>query len=85
METIVAQMFYLIDTEKEEEISVITEAQIQFLIDNLAEAGVEDQEYYIDEDTLDFLAESGCDKELLSLFTDALEGRTDITVHYEVR
>ena len=80
-----AQIFYLIDTEREEDIGVITEDQIQFLIDNLAEAGVEDQEYYIDEETLDFLAESSCDEELLSLFTEALEERTDVTVHYEAR
>ena len=80
-----AQILYLIDTQREEDIGVIIEDEVQFLIDNLAEAGVEDQEYYIDEDTLGFLAQSGCDEELLSLFTDALEGRTDVTVHYEVR
>jgi len=79
-----AQILYLIDTQREEDIGVIIEDEVQFLIDNLAEAGVEDQEYYIDEEILDFLAESSCDEELLSLFTEALEGQTDVTVHDEV-
>ena len=48
------EIFYLMDSEKEEEIGVITGDQVQFLIDNLAEEGVEDQEFYIDEDILDF-------------------------------
>ena len=76
--------FYLINSEKEEEIGLITDGQVQFLIDNLAEEGVEDQEFYIDESTLEFLAENGCDEELLSLFAEALEGRPDLAVYYEV-
>ena len=79
------EIFYLMDSEKEEEIGVITGDQVQFLIDNLAEEGVEDQEFYIDEDTLDFLAENSCDEELLSLFAEALEGRADLAINYEVR
>ena len=78
------ELFCLINSEKEEEIGLITDGQVQFLIDNLAEEGVEDQEFYIDEGTLEFLAENGCDEELLSLFAEALEGRPDLAVYYEV-
>ena len=85
MDRAMDEIFYLMDSEKEEEIGIITDDQVQFLIDNLAEEGVEDEEFYIDEDVLAFLAENGCDEELLSLFAEGLEGRTDLAIQYEVR
>lgn len=78
-------IFYLMDSEKEEEIGVITEDQVQFLLDNLAEEGAEDPEFYIDEDTLEFLAENSSDEELIALIAEALEGRPDLAIYYEVR
>ena len=45
-----AQVYRLIDIEHDEEIGVVTEDQVQFLIDNLEEEGFEDQDYYIDPD-----------------------------------
>ena len=78
------QMFRLINIENDQEIGVITENQLQFLIDNLEEEGIEDQDYYIDEDTLNFLAENDCDEELLAMLTEALEGRTSIDIRYEI-
>ena len=79
-----AQMYRLIDIEHDNEIGVITEDQVQFLIDNLEEEGFEDQDYYIDPESVSFLAENGCDEELLTMLTDALEGRVTIDVRYEV-
>ena len=78
------QMYRLMDIEHDNEIGIITEDQVQFLIDNLEEEGVEDQDYYIDPDALNFLAENGCDEELLTMLTEALEGRVNINVRYEV-
>ena len=78
------QMYRLIDIEHDEEIGIITEDQVQFLIDNLEEEGVEDQDYYIDLETLSFLAENGCDQELHMMLTEALEGRFYIEIRYEV-
>ena len=79
-----AQVYRLIDIEHDNEIGVVTEDQVQFLIDNLEEEGFEDQDYYIDPESLSFLAESGCDKELLTMLADALEDRVNIDVRYEV-
>ena len=79
-----AQMYRLMDIEHDEEIGVITEDQVQFLIDNLEEEGFEDQDYYIDPEVLSFLAENDCDEELLTMLTDALEDRVNIDVRYEV-
>ena len=78
------QLYRLMDIEHNDEIGIITEDQVQFLIDNLEEEGVEDQDYYIDSDSLSFLAENGCDEELLTMLTEALEDRVNIDVRYEV-
>ena len=78
------QMYQLIDIEHGDEIGIITEDQVQFLIDNLEEGGFEDRDYYIDSDWLSFLAENGCDAELLTMLTEALEGRINIDVRYEM-
>ena len=78
------QMFRLTDIEHDQELGVITEDQLQFLIDNLEEEGLEAQDYYIDEDTLSFLVENDCDVELLAMLTEALEGRRSIDIRYEM-
>lgn len=77
-------MYRLIDIEHDDEIGIVTEDQVQFLIDNLEEAGVEDQDYYIDSEALSFLAENGCDQELYMMLADALEDRIHIDLRYEV-
>ncbi len=78
------KMYQLMDIEHDSEIGIIAEDQVQFLIDNLADEGVEDRDYYIDAESLNFLAENGCDEELLAMLTDALEGRVNIDVRYEL-
>ena len=78
------QMYRLTDIEHDYEIGIITEDQVQFLIDNLEEEGIEDQDYYIDPDALSFFAENGCDEELLTMLAEALEGRVNIDVRYEM-
>lgn len=78
-----AEMYRLIDIENAQELGIITEAQVQFLIDSLEEEGIEDQDYYIDPDTLGFLADNDCDAELLDILTAALEGRVSIDIRYE--
>ncbi len=62
-------IYCLIDIERDQEIGTITESQVQFLIDSLEEEGIEDQDYYIDEELLAMLAENGCDEELLVILT----------------
>jgi len=83
MEVIMEGIYCLIDIERDQEIGTITENQVQFLIDSLEEEGIEDQDYYIDEELLAMLAENGCDEELLAMLTEALEGRGDIDIRYE--
>ena len=78
------KLFRLVDLEHDQEIGIITENQVQFLIENLEEGGIEDQDYYIDEETYDFLAENGCEDELLEMLAESLEGRDEIDIRYEL-
>lgn len=78
------KMFRLVDLEHDQEIGIITENQVQFLIENLEEGGIEDQDYYIDEEKYDFLAENGCEEELLEMLAETLEGRDEIDIRYEL-
>jgi len=77
-------VYRLFDVNTDEEIGVITEEHIQFIIDNLEEEGFEDRDYYIDENILSFFEEVGCDAELLELLGDALGEEKGINIRYEL-
>src|SRR5262249_49168491 len=56
---------YIKDPRKD--LGVITEEQLQVLVDLLEEEDDEDQDYWIDADILDYLAEEGADPALIGL------------------
>jgi hypothetical protein len=56
---------FRIDTEAV--IGVISDAQLRFLVEQLEEEHDEDQDYYIDRDTLELLSDNGIDAELLAM------------------
>ena len=45
----------------------ISEEQLQDLIDCLVEESADDQDYYIDQTTLDYLREQGADEALITM------------------
>ncbi|MGE5463424.1 MAG: hypothetical protein ACM3PS_08710 [Syntrophothermus sp.] len=53
-------------------IGEISEEQLQFLIDMLEEEDSEDRDYWIDQMTLDYFQENGCDPELMKLLQGAI-------------
>ena len=60
-------------------LGTITETQLQFLIDSMEEESTTDQDYYLDESTLDYLEARGADQALILLLRGALgehNGRT---------
>lgn len=63
-------------------IGTLTEENLQFLIDQLEEESGEDQDYYINETTIDLFEESGADKDLISLLRNALNGRTEMEIRW---
>jgi hypothetical protein len=61
-------------------VGTITEAQLQFLIDQLEEESADDTDYYIDQATLDLFEEVGAEADLLALLRQALGTRDGIEV-----
>ena len=58
----------------------ITEDQLQYLIDNLEEEWLEDQDYTITPLLLEYFEGNGADAGLVSLLRDALAGRDEIEI-----
>jgi processive 1,2-diacylglycerol beta-glucosyltransferase len=58
----------------------ITDAQLQFLRDQLEEESLEDADYYLNPATLDMFAARGADAELLDLLRRALGTREEIDI-----
>jgi len=62
----------------------ITDVQLKFLVDMLEEEGEDDQDYFIDQDTLELFSDNGCDPELLALLEGAIEdGEDGVDVAWE--
>ena len=61
---------FRIDTEAD--IGVINQKQLRFLVEQLEEEHDDDQDYYIDRDTLELLSDNGIDDELLAMLEKAL-------------
>ncbi|CUS01893.1 Monogalactosyldiacylglycerol synthase [Candidatus Promineifilum breve] len=74
-------MINLYDTHKQH-IGAITEAQLQFLQDSMEEESLEDQDYYLEPATLDYLEARGADGELLALLRGALGEHDGLTVRW---
>ncbi len=70
-----------IDTDKE--IGQITDKQLAFLVEQLEEEHDEDQDYYIDRETLELLSDNGCDPELLALLEKAMGGDDEMDIGWE--
>jgi hypothetical protein len=73
------------DTYKNEMLGIITAAQLDFLLENLEEEFEEDEEYFLNKDTLDYLKEQGADGALLAVLKKALTGASDgADIHYQI-
>lgn len=75
-------MILLQDKETGNDIGEITEAQLQFLIDQLVEESSSDQDYYINQDTLDVFAEAGAEAGLMDLLRAAMSDREDMEIRW---
>jgi hypothetical protein len=73
-------MIQLYEKETGVFVGTITEAQLQFLIDQLEEESADDTDYYIDHATLDLFEEVGAEADLLALLRQALGTREGIEI-----
>jgi len=73
----------LFDNDTGAAIGAITDAQLQFLVDQLEEESADDTDYYINQETLDMFEERGADPELVALLRSALGAREDMEIRWE--
>jgi hypothetical protein len=66
-------------------IGSISEAELQMLVSGLEEESLEDQDYYVDGPTLEFLAEAKADDHLLEMLHSALGSSAGIDIRWERR
>jgi hypothetical protein len=70
-----------IDTDKE--IGQITDKQLAYLVEQLEEEHEDDQDYYIDRETLELLSDNGCDPELLAMLEKAMGKDDEMDIAWE--
>ena len=73
----------LFDVASGAQIGTLTEAQLQFLIDQLEEESDDDRDYYINAATLDVFEEAGADHSMLDLLRKALGNRSEMDLRWE--
>jgi hypothetical protein len=73
------------DTYERQIIGAITEAQLDFLVDNLDEEFDEDEEYFLIRETIDDLKTQGADNHLIAMLEKALVGTPEgVDIFYRI-
>lgn len=75
-------MIRLYNTETGNKVGEISDDQLQFLIDHLEEESLEDQDYYLQRDTVEMLENQGADSRLLEVLRKALGDRDGIEIRW---
>ena len=75
-------MIKLYDLSTNALIDEITEAQFQFLVDNLEEESTDDQDYYLNQATLDMLEEAGGDPDLMAILRQGMGNREEMDIRW---
>jgi hypothetical protein len=73
----------LIRLDKDIEIGVISDSQLAFLVEQLEEEHDEDQDYYIDRETLELLSDNGAEPELVALLEKAIGDDDEMDIAWE--
>jgi processive 1,2-diacylglycerol beta-glucosyltransferase len=76
-------MITLRDTETGRTVGTITEEQLRALRDHLEEESPDDTDYWIDEPTLEAMAEEGVDAALVALLRAAVGDREGVEIRWE--
>jgi hypothetical protein len=69
--------------DKDIDIGEITDKQLAFLVEQLEEEHEEDQDYYVDRDTLELLSDNGADPELLAMLEKAIGDDESMDIAWE--
>ncbi len=75
-------MIKLYDLSTNAFIGEVTEAQFQFLLDNLEEEALDDPDYYLNQATLDMLEEAGGDPDLMAILRQGMGNREEMDIRW---
>ena len=73
----------LIRLDTGDDIGTISDVQLKFLVEQLEEEHEEDQDYFIDRDTLELMADNGGDPELLAMLEKAIGDDDEMDIAWE--
>ncbi|PYT34415.1 MAG: hypothetical protein DMF52_13010 [Acidobacteria bacterium] len=76
-------MIKLYDNENENEVGIISEAQLDVLVEELADESLDEYTYNINPKVISYLEGSGADSDLITLLRRALGSRTSMELRYE--
>jgi hypothetical protein len=68
--------------ESNTDLGEITAEELRSLLDNLEEESLEDTDYYITADTLDYLAARGADAKLMTILRQAIGDQDGIDIRW---
>jgi hypothetical protein len=77
-------MIKLFDKENGTFLGAISDTQLQFLIDQLEEEGLEDRDYAITPMTLSLFEGEGAESELVTILRTALGERDEMNIYWQV-
>ena len=76
-------MIQLFDARSDAHLGDVSEEHLAFMRTQLEEESTEDQDYYINADTLDLFARRGADPALVALLRQALGTQEDMDIRWE--
>ena len=76
-------MIMLYDNENENEVGSITDAQLEFLVEQLTEESLDEYTYNINPSVIRYLEGNGADPELVAFLRRSLGSRSSIELRYE--
>lgn len=77
-----AMIIRLYDNASGAELGTLTEEQLEFLIDNLEEETSDDQDYYLNPNTLELLEARGGDSTLISILRQTMGDKKGIEIRW---
>jgi hypothetical protein len=78
-------MIDVYNNDTNELIGTITEADLKVLADHLEEESSEDQDYYIDQATIDVIGDGQATEHLMNLLRKALGGAESVDIRWQRR
>ena len=74
---------HLFDLANGRELGVLSDEQFAFLADHLEAEDADDDDYYVNQATLNLFEDQGADPQLLALLRTALAGRSEMDIRWQ--